>query len=135
MWGWKKRCNALDAEIIRLTEEIAALQRESASFAGRLRAAENQAHAAMQGGERIETRLRQVENWRERTVLNAIAAPDPLLPSSDEDAELPLKNKTCSTCGGKGAVGGGASGFGEPKFGLAICPSCQGKGHLEVIPG
>jgi len=117
---------ALKQTIESFRGEVALLQQEVASLRGRMRAVENSAAAAGNRCERVETRLGRLEA---RDLL-----PDTFerrSPSGAEDAEPPTKRKVCATCRGSGIVAWVMS---DPQQTVS-CTSCDGRGHIEVVPG
>lgn len=116
---------ALETQVVGLTETIANLQQEVASLRGRVRACENTGASANARCERVETRLGKLEHQ--------VALPDVVerrFAPGDEDAEQPVKYKTCPTCRGTGSD--------APEKPLhvphGLCSSCEGHGYIEVAP-
>jgi DnaJ-class molecular chaperone len=117
---------ALESQVATLTETIAGLEREVASMRGRLRSVENVGAAANSRCERFETRIGKLEyQARLPDVVERTFAP------GAEDADPPLKQKTCSTCRGAGEV---FQQYGDEAARCDLCTSCDGRGHVDVAP-
>jgi DnaJ-class molecular chaperone len=121
---WQRRADDLSRDHTLLLERIADLEAQISSLTGRMRACENQALAANNRAERLETRFSKLE--AQITMPNAF---ERRLPPGEEDNEHLVKWAICSTCRGSGIV---AWLSGEPAQAIP-CTSCNGMGRIEIV--
>lgn len=132
----RERLRCLECDLLtakNVSQRLQTLESEALRLSGSVQAAVNSAGAANSRGERNEQSfgalMHQFRQWsaneRDNIFLETAQPPQP---PRAADVALPTKQETCPTCRGTG---------GHPHLDHpgAECLSCNGYGHIEVVPG